>query len=525
MNKQKIIIIGGGIGGLSVAHELSKYPDKFEIILFERNGHLGGQAAEIINEDGEHTALCWHAVSSNYKYFLNILNEISDEDDVKVIAHLKPLTRFIYGLNKTNCIEYDNSFITGYKTIISGFKALYKKNPPIKDILRILYIYNYATSICSERLKQYDSILWKDYIGNMSPEVRRWVLDSTSIYLGMDYNKLSTHFMFSLMRNVQTTTQLDNKYVFYSFDESMYKVLFKPWKSYLQDRGVKVLLDCEVTKIFHIPNLTTISTIEVTHNDKTATFTADIYINAMDTKNIAYLYPIKNEFNTTQFTQLHDNSKQIQTQVLYMLPYRVQAFNTDPTILILPDTPWFLMVKIEGDIFQLSHHDLLSCGVGMWDVPGLNGKKAINCNRDELARECWAQISNSQHNLKLPKTLPKWNIWDSFVFNEDTGELTTFEPKFSNNINTLPFRPQNKDKHILNLYHATSYTLTNTNVYNMESAAEAGVTTAQLILSRSSIYSKNKKNECMNNTIPLYLKIVRCIDLKLFKLRNFFRLK
>ena len=40
--KQKVIIIGGGLGGMSAAISLAAHPE-YEITLLEKNQHLGGK--------------------------------------------------------------------------------------------------------------------------------------------------------------------------------------------------------------------------------------------------------------------------------------------------------------------------------------------------------------------------------------------------------------------------------------------------------------------------------------------------
>ena len=42
MPKETIIILGGGISGLTVAYELAKHQDRFQVRLIEQNDHLGG---------------------------------------------------------------------------------------------------------------------------------------------------------------------------------------------------------------------------------------------------------------------------------------------------------------------------------------------------------------------------------------------------------------------------------------------------------------------------------------------------
>jgi uncharacterized protein with NAD-binding domain and iron-sulfur cluster len=276
----------------------------------------------------------------------------------------------------------------------------------------------------------------------------------------------------------------------------MYNTLFNPWVRQLENRNVNILLSHEVIKIHAIGQLTTLSNIDVRciNTKKIHNLTADIIINAMDIKNLAKLYPNPDDAINFKFAELDIKSSQIQTQVLYYLPYRLQNQNTEPTILILHNSPWFLMVRIEGDIWSLKNSDLLSCGIGIWDRPGTNQKCAINCTREEIAVECWKQISQTKHNLKLSSEMPKWDIWGSFKYNMETAKLDTFEPKFSNNIDTLALRPNICDSKFTNLYHATAYTRNYTNVYNMESAAESGVKAAAIII------NKTKLIECVKTT-------------------------
>ena len=453
--RKKVVIMGGGIGGLTVAHELSKMPDNFEIIILEHNSHLGGQAAELDRDSPkEQMALSWNIISSDYKYFLNIMDEIVDKDGIKLISYIKPLTRFIYATNDSNSVEFDNPFATtNIKQFLNRYKKLYKKYPPFKDVMTIMYLYIRANSICEERLTHYDKILWKNFIGKLSPKMKRWILDATSVYLGMDYNKLSANVMLELMRRKRQKTQLDPQYTFYSFTGSMYNLLYNPWKTHLENRGVKILLNHEIKKIYHIDGFSTISSIDVLCKNDTIygstttnkIITADKFVNAMDIKNLAKLYPINNEFGVNKFTKLYDLSTQIKPQVIYYLPYKLHTVGTPPTVLILPDSPWFLIIRVDGDIKETVDYDSLSCSIGIFDVRGLNGKMASMCTREELAAECWQQINKSKHNLKLSLKMPKWHIWDSFVFNKQIFKLDTSEPKFSNNINTWELRPDFQD--------------------------------------------------------------------------------
>lgn len=488
MEKRKIIILGGGIGGLTAAHELAKHTIDFDITIIERRDHLGGQLANITDDpDENHMVTSWHSISNNFKYFLDILNEVVDKDNVKIIKHLKPFNKYVYNTVNKSYTEFTNKFLSEGERVFSyGFKRFFRESPTLKDRIILTYIYTYAQIICDERLEFYDKIPWKDYVDGLSPRVKRWILDSNGIILGVNYNELSTYFIFKIIRNRKKYTKIDLSDIFYTFDGSILDILFMPWRAYLENRGVKFLLNHDVTNIYHTDPLTTISSIDVTYKNKnhkivTDVLTASIFINALDAKSIASLYPIENDFY-----KLYQNSRQMLTQVIFYLRPEFKFTKKDPRVLILPSTEWFLMVQIEEEIVGETTRKVLLCGIGMWDVAGSNGKKAINSTREEIAIECWYQINNTKHNFKFNKIIPSWNMVKSCQFDDNTHELVNNSPRYSNNVNTLNYRPHYKDSYFQNLYHANAYVKTNTSTYNIESAAEAGFMVSKIIYSKIS---------------------------------------
>jgi glycerol-3-phosphate dehydrogenase len=76
MNKYDIVIFGGGISGLTVAHELSKYNLKIAII--EKESILGGMARSDIYPDRNNlrTEHSWRGYAPFYKNAFQIMKEI-----------------------------------------------------------------------------------------------------------------------------------------------------------------------------------------------------------------------------------------------------------------------------------------------------------------------------------------------------------------------------------------------------------------------------------------------------------------
>lgn len=299
-------------------------------------------------------------------------------------------------------------------------------------------------------------------MSSYSKEFQRWAVDSTSIYMGMQQNKINTHLMFDLLRHNQKGNFLDDKYDFFSFDGPIHKVWFEPWKNLLEERGVQFFLNHQITKLEYEDHM--LKGIYTFKKKIRNFYQGDIFFNGLDVKSLSYLYPIDNTFDS-----LYVNSRQIQTQVLYHLSYRLPE--TMNTVYIFGDSPWFLMTRHEGSLWDMKDEDYLSCGIGMWNIKGSNGKTALECTPEELALECWIQMREHASHL-FQTQLPTWNVWNTFQYKD--GALTTYEPKFSNNVGTLTLRPNTKDDYFYNLFHSTAYTRTTTNIFNMDSAVEAG---------------------------------------------------
>lgn len=461
MTKQTVIIMGGGIGGLTVAHELSKYPDEYDITIFERNSELGGQARSGEMPDGTHSEYCWHAVSSGYSNLPRILKEIPTNDGRNVLEHLKPFDNYVFETDKIHLRDTSGkNFLTQPKQFFSTLSKITGKNH-YKDRLRAYWLLLKIKFMSKKRLESLDKVLWKDYVSHFSPEFQRWAVDSTSIYLGMEYDEISAHLMIDLFRHNWTPDKyLDSNYSFYAFDGPINQVWFDPWGKLLESRGVKIHLNSTVESVKH----DSLSINHIVVNGEN--YEADLFVNGMDIHSVAKL------FECPHFKHLSHQSHQIQTQVLFHLPYRMHERRN--SVFIYPESPWFLMSRHEGSLWNLENEDYLSCGIGMWNVPGVNGKTALECTEKELAEECLLQ-------MKLPRNDYRWNIWHSYQFNDATGQMDTWEPKFSNNINTLWCRPTERDECLSNLFHATAYNRTGMNVFNMDSAAEGGLLAAKAI--------------------------------------------
>jgi hypothetical protein len=158
---------------------------------------------------------------------------------------------------------------------------------------------------------------------------------------------------------------------------------------------------------------------------------------------------------------------------------------------------------------------VLSVDVSDWTkTRGRNGKLGRECDRDEAAREVWAQLKENfglQDEDLHPKT--PWEV-DRALQPAAGGRLTNAEPLLVNRANTWELRPWAQTR-IPNLFLAADYVRTHTNLATMEAANEAARRAVNAIIEASGA----KVPECVVWPLhePVWVKPWRAWDLLLFR--------
>jgi uncharacterized protein with NAD-binding domain and iron-sulfur cluster len=119
--------------------------------------------------------------------------------------------------------------------------------------------------------------------------------------------------------------------------------------------------------------------------------------------------------------------------------------------------------------------DCLSIDISNWDAPGiLFGKPAKRCTREEVAREVWAQIRLHETAAKLlPERMPPFFLDPAIRWRPGRGRNTNDEPLLVNTIGSWEKRPQARTE-IPNLFLSGDYVQTNIDLATMEGANESG---------------------------------------------------
>lgn len=478
-NKKSVVILGGGIGGLSAAHSLSKYSDHYNIRIYERNQTVGGLARSNRDQDGCATEYCWRVFFNFYRNLFAIFKDVPlIEDQSKTI--MDNLTIYRHRSYQDSPISFKDHFQGGYS-----------------------FLYGMTSS--DRRLADLDNLAWWKAMesssqSNLYREVGAW--------LGMDRYKGSYQSVIKVgvEKNFNHFTGemgLGPRAPDYVTNQPTSEAIFKHWSKHLENQGVKIELNHQISAVNVSENQ--IKSVIINGQE----IFADYFIFALPIEILSKLVEENSLLQTGNLInapKLRDIAlhKQLAFQVYFDRPISLGKKNipgfewdnknqSEVNAFLLIDSPWDLIILQYDRIY--SDCELctdLQNAKGGWSVaactsyiPGvLYNKPFEECTYQEIIDELWAQIQNSPtlkkeieiyNGFKLDKSMIiKWSpMWSSYKFDQKTGKLETYEPKFTNNVGTYALRPSFKTD-FKNLFLSTGYIKETIDIFSMEAAALAG---------------------------------------------------
>lgn len=510
---KKVIIFGGGISGLTVSHELCELG--YDVTIIERNAHIGGLARTYQDKNTCPIEYSWRAYGPYYKNIHNIMKRIPFFNKC-VYDNLIPYTGKITCEKKIPNLDIDITYSEYIKLLPIFFKYILSCDQRNID--------NFSNKLLSEYLETI----------NASDNLKHLLLDSLGPFLGMEQTKVSLYDVMHAMEMIYFNTDKNEKYTMTKYPTSY--AWFEPWEEYLINCGVTIIKNTELIDIHVEENVIVYCTL---YDKKLYNTTADYYISCLPPES---LYKIMNKNSLLNQTKLfndvenvYKNGTQLQLSVYYYLNTEVYL-HTKNSFAYLPHTPWNLMVIPNGHIWGLNYlrkycnseiNEILSVGICNPYKNGILIKKPWSkCTREEIKIETWYQLTHDIQFInavciKKDVKIIDFKMWDSYQFDPIKQELTTYEPKWANNINTKKYRP-GATCFINNLFLGGGWTDTSTGLHSMESACESGKIAAKCVIesdknTSSNVYLHTKK-------INLITKPIRFIDNMIYNNFNCFLL-
>jgi len=515
---RRVAILGGGVAGLSATHELVERGYRVEV--FERQGIPGGKARSIpvveplvgpedlvggkaFKSPRYQSRRPWPPGEHGFRFFPGFYRHVIDTME-RIPFGAGTVADNLVDASEVQVARYDKKpfymparfprSVADLKTTLELVIAALAHQVEITLEEAAFFsekIWKFMTSCAERRLAEYERIDWWTYIeaDSRSPAYQAYFGSAiTRSLVAAKARWASTKTIGDIF--VQILVDLLDPSVSSSdrlLNGPTNDVWIEPWLSYLKSRGLIYHLDTEVTAI-HM-NGGRVSGVTVRNAGRTRSIEADYYVAALPVERMASLVTAEMKSAEPAFGRLLHLADPKQENLEWM--NGIQYYLTEDVPLthghsIYMHSEWALTSVSQAQFWRndLAQYGdgkirgIISVDISDWDVPGMNGKPAAGCTRDEIAEETWRQLKRSLNGggreVLKDEHLYYWYLDPSIVDvrRDLPGIELNEEPLLVNYAGTWELRP-NAVLAIPNLFLASDYVQTNTNLATMEAANEA----------------------------------------------------
>jgi uncharacterized protein with NAD-binding domain and iron-sulfur cluster len=513
-----VIVLGGGIGGLSAAHELSERG--FSVRVFELRDVPGGKARSVVVPStappqnvgtvnlGRLTAPMRRDLPGEhgFRFFPRFYKHIIDTMARTPYRGSRSVAENLVDTTGTTFVRFGRRPLTLPTTtpttvpelfrLVSDLRTLFGSELGISPEDHAFFgerIWQILTSCSERRMDQYEKVGWWEFIG---AEQRS---DAYQKFFGIGL----TRSLVAAKAKVASTRTIGDMYVQYFFNLaepgiSADRVLngptndvwIDPWLTYLRGRGVEYHLNARVRSIEMDGGV--VRGVMVEQDRSVREVTADYYVSALPIEVMARIVTdqmVRADPGLANIFPLSHNTEWMNGIQFYL--------DDDAPIgrghQIYLDSPWALTSVSQAQFWHdvdLSRfgdgniRGVISVDISDWDTPGLNGKPARDCTRREIRDDVWDQLKRSLNvlgaNVLEDEDLVHWYL----DLDIDPLLRTNAEPLFVNLVDTWRLRPRAVTA-IPNLFLAADYVQTFTDLATMEAANEAARRAVNGILEHS----------------------------------------
>ncbi|QDG53706.1 FAD-dependent oxidoreductase [Persicimonas caeni] len=492
---KKVAILGGGIAGLSAAHELVERG--FEVDVYERRAIFGGKARSMPVEGtatgdrsplpGEHGFRFFPSFYRHLKDTMKRIPYAGNEDGVfdNLIATTQVLIARADATEVTLPSELPDS-LDEWTAILGAWFGNDLDIPPDEMNFFVDKMLTILTSCQERRDLEYDHISWWDFIEADGKS------DAYKDFLGRGI----TRSLVAMQAEVSSARTIGNVYlqmmlglaapwldVDSVLDGPTNDVWIDPWVEYLSQHGAA----------FH-PE-TTIDAIEcdgeriteclATGPNGGFSIDADYYIACLPVEVMLELMTPAIEEGAPSLRNLDRLQTNWMNGIQFYLDRDVELCHGHA---IFVHSEWALTSVSQHQFwseFDMSRYGdgtidgIFSVCISDWNTPGiLHRKPARECTPEEIKEEVWAQLAahvNDGARRQLDEAnIVAWHLDPAIDYPDPNNPSTAVnaEPLLINTVGSLQHRPE-ANTAISNFFVASDYVRTNTDLATMEAANEA----------------------------------------------------
>jgi len=500
-----VVVLGGGVGGLSAAHELAERG--FQVRVFERKSRFGGKARslEVPNTGsggrrdlpGEH----------GFRFFPNFYKHVTDTmkripypgNPQGVFDNIVPGTRAQIARNGkmsivavARCPQTLDDWVDTLKAVVDSASLGIPDNEVLFYVDRLLTL---LTTCEARRVAEYEKIPWWDFIDaeHKSSAYQQFLARGmTRSMVAIRAEEGSTRTVGYIGLQLTLGLLKIGDPVDRLLNGPTNEVWIDPWIKYLGSLGVEVHNQAKLVS-FQM-DACGISSVTVEMNGSLQTVTGDYYVAALPAEAMAPLATADMKRAAPSIANIDKLRTSWMNGLQFYLEHDVPVVNGH-TIYI--DSPWALTSVSQRQFWRSDQlmkygdgrvNGILSVDISDWNSQGiLYGKPAVQCTAEEIKEEVWAQIK-AHLNVDGRQQLEDGNLlaWflDPDIEFPNPSQVTNLEPLLINTAGSLAYRPEAHTE-IPNLFLASDYVHTYSDLACMEGANEAARRATNAILDRA----------------------------------------
>ncbi|MGE4428967.1 MAG: FAD-dependent oxidoreductase [Solirubrobacteraceae bacterium] len=496
---KRVAVLGGGMAGLTAAHELIERG--FQVTVYERNA-LGGKARSIpvpgTATDGRRDLPGEHG----FRFFPGFYHHVPDSmrripfpgNANGVGDNLVAATggRFLRADGRADAgvfglIPDPMSLLT-----IDGLRKqlmdwLSGRGVPAHELVYfVTRILVFMTSCDERRYGQWDKLSWWDYVKaeNMSQDyktvvaagmTRSVVAAKETVASARTIANMAEAFLFNMMQRGNDGA-LDRV-----LDLPTNEAWIDPWVVHLESLGVEFVVGQAIDTL-DVEGGRIVSAQAHDGKRNRHRIEADWFVCAMPVERAVNLLSPAVLAADPSLEGMRTLEPDWMVGIQYFLERPVDLTHGHMTFI---DAPWALTGLTQTQFWEDREFprdygdgsvvDCLSIDISNWDAKGiLYGKPAKECSPQEVAAEVWAQLKRHETAAKqLPDDIVhSWFLDPGIVWNPQTGRNRNVTPLLVNTAGSWVNRPKARTA-IPNLFLSGDYVQTNIDLATMEGANES----------------------------------------------------
>ncbi len=532
-HQKKIAIFGGGIGGLTVAHELAERGG-YDITIYEKTGACGGKASSYVTPEGQPGEHSIHSVGYVYYHLRDTMKRIPTSRGTvadNIISAPAGSRKYFYFTGAEPVMlpfyfPWKPSHFREYRTYQKHLNQVVSQ----KEVSSFVWQMFKVACMCQQRrIDTLDKLTWGEFL-DVKHKSRAYFDTLARIpefYVGADEHA-----------NARSLAMLCQKVMFYQimhpfasqrwsadlFNGPSSEVFIQPWVEYLQKLHVAFKMHYTLVKINIENNL--VHSVQVkTPEGNEITVTADCYVFALPVE-------IMRDLATETVKQAAPSLKNIH-KILTMPSSGIQFYNRADNHELFPqswtlysNSPWAILSVYQSKLvwpyyeFKDPVKGILSVAWSNFEVPGiLFNKPAKDCTADEIKQEVLAQMRahKGAETYIDALDLGGYFMGPDLVFDQKTGVMQAHNAKlFIQPPGSWGFQPDAVTE-VPNMFLAADYIHSTFDLATMEAANEAGRRAANGILD----YTRHQGRRCFARSTPRTgFALIEFFDSILYKIQK-----